>query len=111
MMTRRGGLFPCLLLGALAFAEAAAAQDCGARRAVADSRDRCRASYIQVETADGGWRTVDEKEGPMCFRAETSFWRWQCRGYEETARCRGANGATEVRVTLSNGDVRWECLE
>lgn len=111
MMTRRAGLSFCLLVGGLLAAGGAAAQDCAERRAVADSRDRCRADFIQVETADGGWRTVNEKEGPMCFRAEASFWRWQCRGYEETARCRGVKAASDVRVTLSNGEVRWECLE
>lgn len=104
----RIAIISCCLVGFFA-APAVANDRCADRRSEALTRDHCRAAYIQVETEESGWRTVRESDGPFCFGADGAFWRWQCRGFEESSRCR-KGGDWDVRVTLVNGEVRWECL-
>ena len=96
--------FAAILAGA-----ATAETPCEGRPVESDARDKCLASYIEIETPDRGWQRVNEG-AKMCFRAEEDFWRWQCTGFEESSRCRSGGSGREVRVSLNQGEVLWECL-
>lgn len=96
-------------LAALSALPGTAEEACESRGAESESRDKCLASYIEIETSDRGWQRVNEG-AKMCFRAAEDFWRWQCTGFEESSRCRSGGAGREVRVSLNQGEVLWECL-
>lgn len=102
---------PLALFLALAHAGAALAQDACAQKPVRGPvfYDRCNASFIQVDTP-AGLLDVHDKSAPSCFAISSPVWSWRCRGFAEKGRCRTKSQTNEVRVTLNNGQVKWECL-
>lgn len=78
------------------------------------SENRCRASSVTVLSVNGHL-TVNAGKAAQCFEPKfepnSDIWTWQCRGYSESSRCKGASGRKNVGVSvkLDNGRVTWKC--
>lgn len=100
-----------LLIVLLGLAPAARAQDCSGKPAVIID-DRCRASYVEIETENQGLRRLYDGDR-LCFVPRQRLrWIWFCRGYEETARCRTKHdGKVAVLAFMEKGAIQWSCYE